>query len=244
MLLGLQKIDGKTYYFNSGGDAATRTWKAVEGKCYYFNSSGAAVTGWCYIGADQYHFDEDGVLVPSSAKYLLIEGESSVTVNQMVKYFQNSKKTYPAKELGKGGASTIEEFCRIFYEEANAENIKVEVAFAQTMKETGWLQFGGDVKIEQYNFAGLGATGNGVRGESFPDVRTGVRAQIQHLKAYGSTKPLINTCVDKRFTYVERGCAIYVEWLGIPDNPNKKGWAAAKGYGYDIVEMIYAMKTL
>ena len=51
------------------------------------------------------------------------------------------------------------------------------------MKETGFLQFGGDVSVEQFNFAGIGTTGGGVPGNSYPDVRTGVRAQIQHLKA-------------------------------------------------------------
>lgn len=112
------------------------------------------------------------------------------------------------------------------------------------MKETGWLQFKGDVKAEQYNFAGMGATGNRVTGESFKDVREGVRAQIQHLKAYGSTKNLNQTCVDNRFKYVERGCSIYVEWLGIPNNPKNKGWAAADGYGVDIVKMVQKMKSL
>ena len=47
--------------------------------------------------------------------------------------------------MKKGGA-TLEEFCQIYYEEAEKEGIKAEVAFAQAMKETGWLQFKGDVK--------------------------------------------------------------------------------------------------
>ena len=61
-------------------------------------------------------------------------------------------------------------------------------------------------------------------------------APNQHLRAYGSTKDLNQTCVDNRFKYVERGCSIYVEWLGIPNNPKNKGWAAADGYGVDIVK--------
>ena len=105
------------------------------------------------------------------------------------------------------------------------------------MNETGWLQFGGDVSVSQYNFGGLGATG-GVPGLSFSDVRTGIRAQVQHLKAYGSTEPLRNECVDLRFGYVDRGCAKYVQWLGIQENPQRKGWAASKGYGATIVGMI------
>ena len=112
--------------------------------------------------------------------------------------------------------------------------MKVEVAFCQAMKETGFLRYGGDVSIGQYNFAGLGATGNGNPGESFGSVREGVRAQVQHLKAYASTDPLNNPCVDKRFDLVARGSAPYVEWLGIKENPYGKGWATAKNYGYSI----------
>ena len=66
---------------------------------------------------------------------------------------------------------------------AIAENVKPEVVFGQAMKETGYLQYGGDVKPEQYNFAGIGAIGNGVPGESFENVQIGLRAQVQHLKA-------------------------------------------------------------
>ena len=68
--------------------------------------------------------------------------------------------------------------------------VRAEVAFAQTMKETGFLQYGGDASIEQFNFAGIGTTGNGVPGNSYPDVRTGIRAQIQHLKAYATADAL------------------------------------------------------
>ena len=43
----------------------------------------------------------------------------------------------------------------------------------QAMLETGWLQLGGDAVESQYNFSGLGTTGGGVQGNSYPDVRTG-----------------------------------------------------------------------
>ena len=173
-----------------------------------------------------------------------VMGISSIRAWQLVNYFKAHGSTYPAEVLAQGGAPDIETFAQMYYEEATAEGVRPEVAFAQAMKETGWLQFTGAVKAEQYNFAGMGATGNSVSGESFKDVREGVRAQIQHLKAYGSTKSLNQTCVDNRFKYVERGSAIYVEWLSIPNNPKKKGWAAAKGYGVDIVKMIQKLKKM
>ena len=168
----------------------------------------------------------------------LIMGESSVTVQQMVDYFNASGYTYPAEELGAGGADSIETFCQMYYEEASAEGVRPEVAFAQTMKETGFLQYGGDAFIEQFNFAGLGTTGGGVPGNSYADVRTGIRAQIQHLKAYATTDPLLGECVDDRYDYVKKGSAPYVEWLGQQENPSGTGWATADNYGYDIVGMI------
>lgn len=176
-----------------------------------------------------------------------IMGTSQTNVAQMVRYYKANARGYDTFKvkyegkydgsLAKGGASTIEQFAQIFYEEANAEGVKAEVAFTQCMKETGFLKYGGDVLPNQYNFAGIGATG-AVHGAKFKDVRTGIRAQIQHLKAYASTSPLKNACVDPRFNLVTRNTAPYVEWLGIQENPNGYGWASAKNYGYDIVGMV------
>lgn len=176
-----------------------------------------------------------------------IMGTSQTTVSQMVHYYNANASgydTFKAKYngkyngvLAKGGASTINQFAQIFYEEATAEGVRAEVAFTQCMKETGFLKYGGDVLPNQYNFAGIGATG-AVHGASFSNVRMGIRAQIQHLKAYGSISSLTNPCVDPRFNLVKRGSAQYVEWLGIKENPNGYGWATSKSYGHDIVSMV------
>lgn len=179
-----------------------------------------------------------------------IMGTSQTTVAQMVRYYNSNASgydTFKAKYngkyngiLAKGGASTINQFSQIFYEEATAEGVRAEVAFTQCMKETGFLKYGGDVLPNQYNFAGIGATG-AVHGASFGNVRMGIRAQIQHLKAYGSISPLTNQCVDPRFNLVKRGSAQYVEWLGIKENPNGYGWATSKSYGHDIVNMVNSL---
>ncbi|MCL2805564.1 MAG: glucosaminidase domain-containing protein [Treponema sp.] len=101
----------------------------------------------------------------------------------------------------------------IYTEEAAFEGVNHDIAFVQMCLETGYLRFGGDVKPEQNNFAGLGAVGNGEPGLSFPDVRTGVRAQIQHLKAYGSQEPLRGELVNPRFRFVQRGISPTYEGL-------------------------------
>ena len=182
----------------------------------------------------------------STTQYYTIMGDTSVTLEQMVKYYESSGHEYPSTALKEGGASTLEQFCQMYLEEAEAEGVRAEVAFAQAMRETGWLQYGGIVKIEQFNFAGIGALDGNAVGNcaTFPNVRTGIRAQIQHLKAYGSTEALNNPSVDPRFHLVKRGVAPYVEWLGIKENPEGVGWASDDHYGYKIVSMIKNLKSM
>ena len=251
MVKGHQKIEGSNYYFDLSSGTVWKGWVIEGSKIYYFGSDGKMVTGYKTIDGKEYYFDPvTGECIKNlDSVFYKIEGKNSVTVNQMVKYFQKSGKKYPKEALEKGGAATIEEFCKIFYEEAETEGIRVEVAFTQSMKETGFLQFGGDVKVEQFNFAGLGATGNSEAGADFSNygkqgVRMGVRAQMQHLKCYANDKPLKNECVDPRWGNWLRKKAPYVEWLGINENPYKVGWATDKKYGYSIRKMISDLQAI
>ncbi|MBD5542760.1 MAG: hypothetical protein HDR01_00590 [Lachnospiraceae bacterium] len=182
-----------------------------------------------------------GVTKPDTADYYPIMGTTETNVNQMVAYY-NANAVYPAFYKD-SDAPTIKKFCQLYISESKAEGVKAEVAFVQAMKETNFLKYGGDVDISQYNFAGLGATGGGASGASFPSVQIGIRAQIQHLKAYATTEPLNNDCVDSRYSLVTKGCAPYVQWLGIQENPTGKGWATDPGYGNDIVNRIVKLKT-
>ena len=175
-------------------------------------------------------------------EYYTIMGKTTVDAADMVSLYQGRNAEYPSEVLEAGGAGTIEEFCRILLEEAEAEGVRGEVVFVQSMLETGWLQYGGDSCADQFNFSGLGTTGDGVPGLSFPDVRTGIRAQVQHLKAYACSEELNQECVDERFAYVTRESAPYVEWLGIRENPYGGGWAAGEGYGYKLRVLLAELK--
>lgn len=125
-----------------------------------------------------------------------------------------------------------------YLSEGEVEGVRGDIAFAQSCLETGYFTFTGSaVSLSQNNFAGLGVTSNGMRGDSWNSPQEGIRAQIQHLKAYATTSPLIGTCVDTRYKYVSKGCAPYVEWLGIQENPQGKGWAAGKNYGEKILKI-------
>lgn len=164
-----------------------------------------------------------------------IMGEAQATASQMAA-FCLSKNASPQLP-----SCTVEELARMFIEEGEAEGVRGDVAFAQSLHETGYFKFGGIVLPSQNNYAGIGALNGNAAGQaaSFPDPRTGVRAQIQHLKAYASTEALVNECVDPRFSLVVRGVAPYVEWLGAADNPQGRGWAVpGAGYGANVVKLL------
>ena len=130
----------------------------------------------------------------------------------------------------------IEELASIYTEESTVEGVNSDVAFAQMCLETGFLRFGGLVTADMYNFCGLGAIGPTERGLIFPNPRIGVRAHIQHLKAYASEDPLKQLLVDPRFHYVRRGSSPGIDGLA-------GTWAEDRAYAEkinSILERLYS----
>lgn len=187
------------------------------------------------------HYIQNGKAEGRNAEsqiYHSVITKSTTTVNQMVNYY-NAKASYPAY-YGNANVPDIRSFCQVYYDEATAEGVDPALAFTQAMKETGFLKFTGQVKIDQFNFAGMGVTDASTNGDSYQNVREGIRAHVQHLKAYAVKNPAFaNPVVDKRysswFAANRSGTAPYIEWLGISENPSGFGWATAKGYGYSIL---------
>ena len=99
----------------------------------------------------------------------------------------------------------VENLVKYYIEEAAIEGVNHDIAFSQMCLETGFLRFGNLVTPDQNNFCGLGATGPGQPGLRFPDPRTGVRAHIQHLKAYATDAPLNRELVNPRYFLVRLG---------------------------------------
>jgi hypothetical protein len=109
------------------------------------------------------------------------------------------------------------EFARIlvdlYIDEAAVEGVNHDIAFTQMCLETGFLSFGGLVQPEWNNFCGLGAIGPEQPGLIFSDPRIGVRAHIQHLKAYATDEPLNEELVDPRYRFVRLGSSPKIEGL-------------------------------
>ena len=162
--------------------------------------------------------------------YTKIASKPVATAEQMIAYIKSKKQNV---------AQSVIDMIPLYLSEGEIEGIAGDIAFAQSCLETGNFWFAGsNVTLDQNNFCGMGVTSGNKKGNSFETPQIGIRAQIQHLKAYANTDPLVNECVDPRFRYVKRGCAEYVEWLGIQENPSGKGWASGAGYGSKILRIL------
>ncbi|MFA6506372.1 MAG: glucosaminidase domain-containing protein [Treponemataceae bacterium] len=126
------------------------------------------------------------------------------------------------------------ELASLYVEEAAIEGVNHDVAFAQMCLETGSLRFGNLVTEDMHNYCGLGSIGPGKPGERFPSARIGVRAHIQHLKAYATREPLKLAAVDPRYRYVRYGTAPTIASLA-------GKWASDPDYGKKIVAMLARM---
>ena len=87
---------------------------------------------------------------------------------------------------GNDGKFTVplEDLAKLYVKYGKRFGIRADMAWAQMIHETGYGQYGGDVKPEQNNMVGIGATGGGVPGNSFATAELGVIAQYAHLAWY------------------------------------------------------------
>jgi hypothetical protein len=133
--------------------------------------------------------DRDSSGVPTR-----IMGNGKLTPEQLHAFFINTATDSDAPRVARLAA--------IYVDEAQVEGVNHDIAFAQMILETGWLRYQGVVVPEMNNFAGIGAVSAKQNGLWFPCERTGIRAHIQHLKAYGSKEPLLGELVNPRYHLV------------------------------------------
>ena len=178
-----------------------------------------------------------------------IMGEAECTAKQLELYLLANNKE-PKLNIG------VKEFCKLWIEEGNIEGVKGDVAFCQACHETGFFKYGGQVLPEQNNYGGIGATNNSATGKGawFGYPQMGVRASIQHLKAYASKEPLKQECVDPRYHLVTKGIAPTFEDLGgrwaVPGFDKAKyktieeAKAAKASYGDAIIKKFNLLKLM
>lgn len=152
-----------------------------------------------------------GTELPDNYQSISIFGEAEATKAQAVTLI---KANNPQVRL----ACSVEELVDLYWQEAEREGVRPDIALAQSVVETGFYRYGGDVQHHQNNFCGLGTTGGGVSGASFKTPEIGVRAHIQHLLAYTQKRRPKTEIVDPRYELahnirLERG--VVDTWYGL-----------------------------
>jgi hypothetical protein len=173
---------------------------------------------------------------PPSTGAVPIMAPARLNAAQLVAWFNGRQPRPPGTYAATVPVDTLAAY---FIEEGAAEGVTGDVAFVQSVVETGWFRFSGLVPAASNNFAGIGATDTNPAPAVFPDARTGVRAQIQHLRAYAdptatscTVPPLHHPCVDPRFDLVTpKGKAPTWNQMG---NGN---WATAPTYATSILTL-------
>ena len=160
---------------------------------------------------------------------ITIFGSGKATIAQL-EFFVTSRNEHVPKR-------GLRELINYYIIECSHEGINHDVAFAQMCLETNFLRFDGAVGKDQNNFAGIGAVDPESAGDNFPSVQVGVRAHIQHLKAYCSHERPKKRIVDPRFHLVRRGSAIYV-------NDLSGKWADDDEYGAKIIKLIKELRRV
>ena len=174
-----------------------------------------------------------------------ILGKAEATAEQMAAYLlsqnQNPQINMPAVD-----------FCQLFLDVAAKEGTRGDGLFAQSCWETNDFRYTGTVSADQNNYAGLGTVNAETKGAYFATEAEGILAQAQHAKAYATTGPLNEACVDPRYhllvKYGKCGTAQHWEDLGgkwaVPGYSTKL-YASLKdandakdSYGYKIVGIL------
>ena len=161
-----------------------------------------------------------------------IMAKGQMTASQLADYFVSKNPDADYEH--------IKNFAQIYIDEASAEGINSDVAFAQMCVETGYLRFGNLVQPEWHNYCGLGAMDAEHPGERFETEELGVRAHIQHLQAYGTKEEtqLNNELIDPRYNWVHK--TKYVEDIfGLTGT-----WATDPNYAAKIERLLQELESL
>ena len=173
-----------------------------------------------------------GCFGPGAQGPVPVMGQSSLTAEQIAGYFwANQPPGSPCLTV------SVEDLSGYYAWHGNLEDVRGDIAFAQALVETGWFRYGGQVDCGDNNYGGMSG--------SFPDAETGVRAQIQHLRAYAapsatscSEPPLQTPCADPTFNFVSP--------KGKAPNWNDMGngnWAAASDYAGKVLTVYNEMRA-
>ena len=159
---------------------------------------------------------------------LTVMGDTLVSAEDMAAFVASRGRPHPGVD--------VVALAELFVQEGQAEGVRADVAFVQSILETGWFSYTGSmVAWDDYNYAGIGACDSCTRGYLFADEREGVRAQMQLLRTY-ATKGLTSADLAHPPARLRpesssvRGCC--ASWMALSGV-----WATGTSYGVKILTL-------
>jgi hypothetical protein len=239
----VKSIDNRIRYLrNTGFPNLTNTHPA--GRIVYGHrdtKSTACPGGHLYAALPRISLDAPTPPPPPTTGTAVM-GPAQVTVGQAETFIVSRATGTPYPE------STVRDIVRATWRICESEGVRADLAIGLMCKETGFFAYGGDVKADQWNFGGVGATGVGVPGVRFMSVEAGVKAVVRRMRMYAA-----GTAELHDLAILGRGLPEH----GVPD-PGFKGWGKhphiedfndawarpGVGYGESIVAMVELMKQV
>ena len=166
-----------------------------------------------------------------------ILGPAEATQEQMVTYI---KRHNPSPKLH----CTVEQLVGYYYEEGSDEGVRPDVALCQALLETGFFAYGRDVDPVQNNYCGLGTTGKGQPGAYFATAQRGVRAHIQHLLGYATTRKPDKKLIDPRYDVLRQKYPRYYGHIPYWTGLNGKWALPGNNYGETILRYWHEAKNV
>ena len=202
-------IPGKEYVIKS---AASGQVVDIPGAS---TTAGTRLIQWSYNG--------DNNQVFTIAPGLSIIGTSEVSEAKMLSYILANYGPQPAYNT-EGITLMVREYYRL----EKIYGVRADIALAQAIHETGWYRYGGLVLPDQFNFAGIYATGSypdgftgtesiygadpdkvtlvvGEKAARFRSVAFGVQAHVQHLYGYAKGEVSVDSNKDGIYELASTG---------------------------------------
>src|SRR5262245_33630882 len=188
-----------------------------------------------------------GAAVATPTTRTPVMGPNLLSASQLARWY-NAEHGSPPKVPSLG--NNITALAQTFIDEGRRDGVRGDIAFVQSILETGWFSFqGSQIPPDANNFAGINAFdgrkglktcahGDASPSRCFPSVTIGVRTQIQLLRSYAdaTTKDMPGRLRSAPSDRV--GAAPIWEYFGGSNCPcGKLIWASAKNYGIYILKM-------
>ena len=184
-----------------------------------------------------------GATTPTTATPVM--GPNLLSAAQLAAWYDHKRGGQAPNVPGVG--NDIRALAQLFIEEGRLEGVRGDLAFAQSVLETGWFTYpeAGQIRPWFNNFAGMYAYNGREPGTTceaetspsrcFSSARIGVRTQIHLLRGYAD--PTTATMTDRLARPPSDRVGVAPIWELFGGSSGKAIWATAPDYGLRIIQL-------